>query len=210
MNLREFEDWAISKGSVANPPPNYKYKGECVSLIQQLLYRVLDIPFKARGNAKEWATNADVLSHFNKLSSNVSLKPGDILVYGSNYGNGYGHLGFIGSNGKYYDQNGIEPLRVAYQDTPFPGYICVLRSKKYMNIGNDAFTVRVDKAEANVRREPNTNSALVIQPGGADCLKKGDTFEAIGTVKGEKVEGNDIWYKSVKGNYVWSGGLTVI
>ena len=41
MNLREFGTWALSQGSVANPTPNYKYKGQCVSLIQQLLYFVL-------------------------------------------------------------------------------------------------------------------------------------------------------------------------
>ena len=85
MNLKDFQSWALSQGSVANPAPNYKYKGECVSLIQQLLYQVLGIPFKARGNAKDWATNSDVLAHFNKLSVGTSLKAGDILVYGSNY-----------------------------------------------------------------------------------------------------------------------------
>ncbi len=210
MNLKDFQSWALSQGSVANPAPNYKYKGECVSLIQQLLYQVLGIPFKARGNAKDWATNSDVLAHFNKLSVGTSLKAGDILVYGSNYGGGYGHMGFIGSDGKFYDQNGIKSRKVAFKDTPFNGYICVLRSKKEMDIGSLTFNVRVDKSEANVRKEPNTKSAIVPQPGGAPRLFKGDTFIAVGEVKGEKVQGNDIWYKSAKGNYVWSGGLTKI
>lgn len=208
MNLKEFGSWAIAEGSVANPPPNYKYKGECVSLIQQLLYLVLGIPFKARGNAKDWATNPDVLTHFNKLPASTSLQKGDILVYGSNYGGGYGHLGFIDANGKYFDQNGINKKRVGYQDKPFGGYICVLRSKTQMKIDSDtSFVVRVDKAEANVRTEPNTTSKLVMQPGGADCLKKGDTFKAVGVVDGENVNGNNKWYKSAKGNYVWSTGL---
>lgn len=211
MNLREFGDWALREGSVANPPPNYKYKGECVSLIQQLLYQVLGIPFKYRGNAKDWANNPDVLSYFNKLSSGTSLQKGDILVYGSNYGGGYGHLGFIDANGKYFDQNGINSRRVGYQDKPFGGYICVLRSKTRMKIDNASeFWVRVDKAEANVREEPNTNSSIVMQPGGADCLKKGDTFKAVELVNGENVNGNNKWYKSSKGNYVWSQGLTRI
>ena len=214
MNLKEFQNWALAQGSVANPAPNYKYKGQCVSLIQQLLYQVLGIPFKARGNAKDWANNADVLSHFNKLSSGTSLQAGDILVYGSNYGGGYGHIGFIGSDGKFYDQNGTKSLAVAYRNTPFNGYICVLRSKKTMDIGNNTnnstFNVRVDKAEANVRKEPNTKSATVPQPGGAPRLVKGDIFKAVGTVNGENVGGNNIWYKSAKGNYVWSGGLTKV
>ena len=137
MNLREFGTWALSQGSVANPTPNYKYKGQCVSLIQQLLYLVLGIPFKARGNAKDWAYNGDVLSHFNKLSSGTSLQPGDILVYGSNYGGGYGHIGFIDANDKFFDQNGVKVLACGYRDRPFSGYICVLRSKKKMDIGNN-------------------------------------------------------------------------
>ncbi len=210
MNLREFQDWALAQGSVANPAPNYKYKGQCVSLIQQLLYQVLNIPFKARGNAKDWATNADVLSHFNKLPVGTSLKAGDILVYGSNYGGGYGHIGFIDTNGKFFDQNGVKSLAVGYRDNPFSGYVCVLRSKKEIDLGmrSETFTVRVDKNEANVRREPNTTSKTVPQPGGASFLVRGDTFVAVGTVVGENVGGNNIWYKSAKGNYVWSGGLT--
>ncbi len=211
MNLKEFGDWALREVSVANPPPNYKYKGECVSLIQQLLYRVLNIPFKARGNAKDWATNADVLKYFNKLSSDTRLKKGDILVYGSNYGGGYGHLGFIDANGKYFDQNGINLRKVGYRDNPFNGYICVLRSKENMRIDDiNEFWVRVDKPEANVRVEPNTTSNIVIQPGGLDCLKNGDKFKAIGIVDGESINGNNKWYQSAKGNYVWSYGLTKI
>lgn len=140
MTLKEFQIWVLNQGSVANPEPNYKYKGQCVSLIQQLLYHVLGIPFKVRGNAKDWAYNADVLSHFNKLSSNTNLTAGDILVYGANYGGGYGHMGFIGSDGKFYDQNGTRSLAVGYRDIPFSGYICVLRSKNGINIGNDGYT----------------------------------------------------------------------
>ena len=136
MNLREFGSWALNQGSVANPEPNYNYKGQCVSLIQQYLYQVFGIPFKARGNAKDWANNADVLSYFNKLPSSTPLQPGDILVYGANYGGGYGHIALIDANGKFFDQNGIKSLAVSYRDTPFTGYICVLRSKTPVNVGN--------------------------------------------------------------------------
>lgn len=207
MNLREFGTYALNMKSLANPEPNYKYKGECVSFIQQYLYLVLNIPFKARGNAKDWATNEDVLKYFNKLSSSERLMPGDILVYDGNYGAGYGHMGLIDANEKYMDQNGIKSREVGVRDLPFPNYICILRYKGNLDVGN-TFNVRVDKSEANVRRQPNTNSELVMQPGGQDCLRKGDVFAAVGTVVGENISGNSIWYKSKKGNYVWSGGLT--
>ncbi len=211
MNLKEFENWGLAQGSVANPAPNYKYKGQCVSLIQQYLYQVFGMPFKAHGNAKDWANN--VPDGFTKLSAGVSLQKGDILVYGANYGGGYGHIGLIDSNGKFYDQNGVKSLAIGYRDNPFSGYICVLRPNNQSRLGienssstSESFTVRVDKKEAAVRSEANSKSAQA----GSMILYRGDTFKAIGTVVGENVSGNNIWYKSWKGNYVWSGGLTRI
>ena len=207
MNLAEFGSWGLAQGSVANPAPNYKYKGQCVSLIQQYLYLVFGIPFQAHGNAKDWAYN--VPAGFTKLNPNVALQRGDIVVYGSNYGGGYGHIGLIDVNMKYYDQNGIKRLAVGYRNTPFAGYICVLRPNNQAKLGlnrDTSFTVRVDKAEAAVRCQPNSKSALA----GTRILKRGNTFKAVGTVIGENVGSNNIWFKSAKGNYVWSGGLSRI
>ncbi|MEG0873052.1 MAG: CHAP domain-containing protein, partial [Clostridia bacterium] len=117
MNLREFGSWALNQRSVANPSPNFKYKGQCVSLIQQYLYQVFGMPFQAHGNAKDWANN--VPANFTKLPASTKLQRGDILVYGGNYGGGYGHIGLIDANWKYYDQNGIKSLAVSYRDKPF-------------------------------------------------------------------------------------------
>lgn len=133
MNLKEFGDWALVQKSVANPEVN-TYKGQCVSLIQQYLYRVFGIEYKPRGNAKDWARNP-LPEHLDKLSNTVELQAGDILVYGSNYGGGYGHIALIDVNGKFFDQNGIKKLEVAYQDKPFSGYICVLRPKDQSKLG---------------------------------------------------------------------------
>lgn len=133
MNLKEFGDWALVQKSVANPEVN-TYKGQCVSLIQQYLYRVFGIEYKPRGNAKDWARNP-LPEHLDKLSNTVELQAGDILVYGSNYGGGYGHIALIDVNGKFFDQNGIKKLEVAYQDKPFSGYVCVLRPKNQEALG---------------------------------------------------------------------------
>lgn len=203
MNLREFKTWALNQGQVSNPPPNNKYPGQCVSLIQQYLYRVFNIPFTTHGNAKDWANN--VPNGFSKLSTSEKLKAGDILVYGSNYGGGYGHMGIIDADMGWLDQNGVKGLAVGTRSTPFNGYICILRYNGNIDLGNEeSFWVRVDKKEAAVRSEPNQNATQV----GSKVLYKGNTFEAIGTVEGENIGGNNIWYKSWKGNYVWSGGLT--
>lgn len=97
---------------------------------------------------------------------------------------------------------------MGYQDNPFNDYICVLRPNNDVALGLQ-FTVRVDKAEANVRKQPYQTGKIVPQPN-ADFLKRGDTFQAVGTVVGESINGNNIWYQSAKGNYVWSYGLTRI
>ena len=140
MNLQEFGSWGLKEGSVANPAPNNKYKGQCVSLIQQYLYKVFGKSFKAYGNAKDWANNYPK-SYFNKLSKSTKLQPGDVLVYGSNYGGGYGHIGLIDCNGKWYDQNGIKSKKIAYRDKPFSGYVCVLRPKNQDKLGLNEYKV---------------------------------------------------------------------
>ena len=201
MNLKDFQNFALKKKSVANPPPNYKYKGQCVSLIQQLLYNVYNLPFKAYGNAKDWGTNDNLLINFKRLSSSRQLESGDILVYPATYSNEYGHLGFIGSDGKYYDQNGIKHLEVGCRNTPLSNYTKILRYKY-----NPRFEVRVDKPKAMVRSGPSTAYGL----SGSKELVRGNTFVATTRVLGQSVNGNNVWFRSYKGNYVWSGGLTEI
>lgn len=179
MNLAEFGSWGLAQGSVANPAPNYKYKGQCVSLIQQYLYQVFGMQFKARGNAKDWAYN--IPDGFTKLGSNIKLQKGDILVYGSNYGGGYGHIGLIDVNGKYYDQNGIKRLAIGYRDNPFSGYICVLRPNNQKKLGlnadrsgnriaqNGTFTASVNNL--NVRRSPSLSGQVVAQYDKGESVK---------------------------------------
>lgn len=73
----------------------------------------------------------------------------------------------------------------------------------------ETFKVRVEKAEANVRKEPNSKAAIVSQPNGMPFLVRGDIFVAVGLVIGEDPyrDGRNQWYKSAKGNYVWAHGL---
>lgn len=125
MNLREFGSWGLEQGSVGNPVVN-TYVGQCVSLIQQYLYLVFGVTYKARGNAKDWEYIS--IPGFEKLPANVSLEKGDILVYGSEYGGGYGHIGLIDINNKYYDQNGIKKLAIGYTSKPYANYRCIFRS----------------------------------------------------------------------------------
>lgn len=56
----------------------------------------------------------------------------------------------------------------------------------------------------NVRAEPTTAAPLA----GSQKLAKGDVFTAVALVTGKVVDGNDKWWLSSKGNYVWSGGTS--
>lgn len=124
MNLREFENWALQQGSVANPAPDNSHKGQCVSLVQQYLNKVFNLPFKARGNAKDWANSS--IPGFTKISANNSVKPGDILVYGPVSGNPYGHIAIIDADGKFLEQNKNGSKKVSV-GTIRPGRIAIFR-----------------------------------------------------------------------------------
>lgn len=150
MTLAEFGSWALAQKSVANPPPNNNFKGQCVSLIQQYLYQVFNKPFQAYGNAKDWENNYPK-DYFVKFDVSQSLQKGDVLVYGSNYGGGYGHIGLIDANENFFDQNGVKKLAVGYRSKPFIGYRCILRPIVQDKLGLDVsyvigktYTLQVD------------------------------------------------------------------
>ncbi len=54
-----------------------------------------------------------------------------------------------------------------------------------------------------VRSQPTSQSPLA----GSRRLTKGTTITVIGSIRGERYLGNDLWYISIKKNYVWSGGF---
>lgn len=60
-------------------------------------------------------------------------------------------------------------------------------------------------ASANVfvRTAPNTNAPL----GGNQKLTRGTIITVNGIVDGQSVNGNNKWYVSIKGNYLWSGAF---
>lgn len=209
MTLAEFETWALKQGSVANPAPNNKYKGQCVSLIQQYLYKVFGKSFKAYGNAKDWATNYPT-SYFAKKSKSVALQPGDVLVYGPNYGGGYGHIAMIDAEGKFLDQNGVKKLAVGTRSKPFAGYVCVLRPKNQDKLGlstsrykvGTTYTTQVIlkvRSGAGIGNKQKTYSELTSNAKAnaysngvnVGCLKKGTRV----TCQAVKNVGKDIWIK---------------
>ena len=126
-SLQEFREWAVAQGSNIGNPQVGTYKGECVSLIQQYLYQVFGIPYKARGNAKDF-----VPPDFTKLTGNP--KPGDILRYQPGKGGAgkLGHIGLVDDDSKFLNQNHNGDHKV-YRDKIPAGYE-IFRPNKSFNI----------------------------------------------------------------------------
>jgi len=131
MTLDQFQNWVLSQGSVAKTDGGFV--GECVSLINQYLSKVYGIQAGAWGNAKDWVNNGNVLQHFDRVGD---LQRGDIVVWGPNFGDGYGHIGIYLGNGQLLDQNGRIARRVAVGSV-YPGYIGILRRKGTTNQGGE-------------------------------------------------------------------------
>ena len=129
MNLDQFKQWALSQGQVAKIQGDYA--GECVSLINQYLYRVYGITAGAWGHAKDWGTSAPVLQYFDRVGS---PQAGDIVYWGPNLGGGYGHIGILLGSGMMLDQNGDGRGRVAVRPV-FANPAGYLRRKGTTNQG---------------------------------------------------------------------------
>lgn len=67
-------------------------------------------------------------------------------------------MGIIDCNWQFLDQNGTKPSKVAYASKPFSGYICILRYKGTVDIGEETgYTTGryvVNTAVLTVRKTP--------------------------------------------------------
>ena len=207
MRFNEFINKVKSMGGIDK---DGAYGKQCMDLWNYYAVNVLGLQDGKTGAscAKEILNNSYVMQNVERINNYLEFVPqkGDIAV--GDVG-GYGHVCICLGEGnttyfKSLDQN-WKPQQLTEEKHNYldMGNLVFLRPKNQTNI-QEKFWVRVDKKEAAVRSEPNQNSPQV----GSKVLYKGNTFEAIGTVEGENVGGNNIWYKSWKGNYVWSGGLT--
>ena len=190
------------------------YGGQCVDLFRMYCKEVLEIgQARAVNGAKNFWTNysndPNLYNNFIKIKNTLSFVPqkGDIAIW---HNGTYGHIAICTGNGdtksfEIFEQNRPLKSKCHLGRDHYRNFYGVLRPKDKKNI-EEYFLVRVDKAKAMVRKEANSQSALA----GSKELVKGDTFKAVATVKGENVSGNDIWYKSKVGNFVWSGGLSKI
>lgn len=187
------------------------YGAQCVDLFRMFAKEVLEIgQAKAVNGAKDFWRNYEsdpnLYNNFIRIKNTLSFVPqkGDIAIW---YNGTYGHIAICTGNGdtrsfEIFEQNRPVGHRCRIAKDYYSKFYGVFRPKNQNNL-IDYYKVRVDKKVAMVRSQPNSNSALA----GSQKLVKGDIFNVVGTVIGESVNGNNIWYKSKVGNFVWSGGL---
>lgn len=158
MDLNAFKKWAIDQGSVAKFT-DAKYKGQCVSLISQYLGTVYGIKAGAWGNAKDWATNAEVAKLFTKVGS---PQAGDIGVSGATRTNPYGHIWIYLTPTQILEQNGRVPLRVSI-GVPIFKPIAILRRKvQEQDMASDRLITNI--ARGLLFREPENSIASTLKP----------------------------------------------
>jgi len=175
--------------------------------------KVVKVVTNVKGYLKNSYGNHVILEHANGVKTlyahmkygTVNVKVGQVVEKGT-------VLGYMGATGYVTGAHLHFEVRINNKCVdPLPYFQDKKTIQPYGYVAPTTYKVRVDKkCGAYVRKEPNTKSATVPQPGNQPYLYKGDVFVAVGTVQGEKVSGNDIWFKSQKGNYVWSHGLTRI
>lgn len=212
MNLREFEKWALEQGSVANPEPDYGFKGQCVSLIQQYLYQVCGIPFKARGNAKDWSRNA--IEGWDILSSSNALKAGDIIVWSTGK---YGHIAIIDADMKILEQNKNYNKKVTVGAIR-AGYTHIQRSRTPIDLGEvesnnpykdkETYTTQVNlkvRDGAGIEERWKDRKELTKDGQAHSLVQEKATLEAgtkVTCLETRKI-GNDIWMRIPSG---WIAG----
>ena len=194
------------------------YSAQCVDLFRQFNKEVLGIaqPRGVNGAKDFWnnySNDANLYNNFDKIANTPSFVPqfGDVAIWGNG---SYGHIAICTGKGdvnkfESFDQNYPTGSACHYVTHNYSGFLGVLRPKAQNKLKAPVvteFKVRVDKAEANVRKQPKLSAPLA----GSKVLHKGDVFVATEIVNGDNVNGNNKWYHSKVGNYVHSRGLTRI
>lgn len=178
---------------------------QCVDLANDYSLRVA-AGQRFTGNAKD--IYGQQPEHYDWVRNTPSGVPpkGSVFVYGAPWGGGYGHVGIVLAA----DVNTVTLLE---QNDPFPRV--TVGTHNYNGcIGWGIPKVNVNPVVSGGGRYQAINTAMVrIAPhvsaplGGSQKLVVGEWFDASGTVVGDMVNGNAIWVRSLKGNYVWSGNL---
>lgn len=185
-----------SDGSAHGSATEYQCVDLCNAWLKNLVAPAI------RGNAVNWA-GARGFEWIKNTPLNVP-RPGDIVVW--NCGK-YGHVAIFVSGNVLsftsFDQNWPVNSACHLQKHSYIGVMGWLRWNS--NITTALFPKLIEVVRpAYVRSAPSTRSSLA----GSRLLNPGSHFTAVELVKGDSVANNDKWYRSDRGNFVWSGNCS--
>lgn len=172
ITLNQFVQENVGKKlDVPGGSPNEDLLGQCVSLVQQYLYQCLDIPYKARGHAKEWVN----------LPSDIAVKvtdgpkSGDMIVWPTR-GEGYGHIAVAISATEIFEQNAYPEyvaqrlsFAKAQQRSNYEAYV-IMRPTKLIEVGEPSTTgvyLNATRQPFRVRTSPVSGTVNhIVEVGG--------------------------------------------
>lgn len=189
---------------------------DCVDVSKSWIVYLTDVRWQ---DSAGWGNAKDIYSfwsstYLDRVPVGNAPKLGDIVVMNGQIGGGYGHTGVVvgisGQNITIYQQNTFTQQPV-YTGT-YNAYVSYITGFLRPN-GNAPFTVGAAQPLAGYQRVTNdvvnyrdaaSRSGKVLQQ-----FVAGETYDFKGFVKGEAVEGNNIWFVGrYTGGYAWSGGFT--
>jgi hypothetical protein len=186
---------------------------ECVALANQYNEGVLGGGFVQVGSALEWWTNPNVATvhGFSRIDSSPQV--GDIFIAsGDIYNLPFGHIGVVirawdGSTFGTMEQN-VTGEYVSRHDRTMANVDGFLRPINQEAIAPAPVVLTPTQRQAGpqgvFRREaPTTQSARL-----EGDLEPNEVGNFIGWSHGESINGNDVWFMGISGNWFWSGAFT--
>ena len=186
---------------------------ECVALANLYNEGVLGGGFVQVGSALQWWTNGNVAAvhGFDRIDSSPQV--GDIFIAsGDLYNLPFGHIGVVvrswdGATFGTMEQN-VGGEYVSRHDRTMANVDGFLRPQNQAPLQTAppalASTQRQAGPEGVFRREaPSTQSARLDGD-----LEANEVGNFVNWVHGENVNGNDVWFQGVSGNWFWSGAFT--
>jgi hypothetical protein len=189
---------------------------QCVALANKFHLEVIGGAFVPVPSAYMWWTNywsyATLTQNYVQIPAGDNPRAGDIFIsrYGL-YNAPHGHIGIVtrnwdGSTFGTMEQNAGTWRYTGRYNRTKANMLGYLRPRNNPVTGGTALTSSqrlVGSQPANRRLDPNT-SRPPIEP----QLKAGDIGNFDGWIRGENVNGVDIWFRGTSGNWFWSGAFT--
>lgn len=195
---------------------------DCVDVSKSWVIYLSDKPWQESAG---WGNAKDIYSfwkdtYLSRIPRGNAPQLGDIIVMNGQVGGGYGHTGVIiavdGRNVQIAQQNTFtqQAVYTGWFDA-YSSYITgFLRPKVAFTIGTvpqlQSWQRIVGPDSVFYRKAPNLGAEPMVTANVPDGkFKTGDVIDFKGFVRGESVDGNNVWFVGrYTGGYSWSGGYS--